>query len=181
MGLMVASAPLPVLKGMWEYRWMGSYLGTFAFIDRLFEGYRGPSLKIAHLHMHAIVQSLTKKIAPRPRERPPSRRRPAYGQDGAHGRGAPAALHDRLPEPHPDTAPDPCPSSSSATSTSSSSPSTSTWPRASASPPDVCSRCRGGDGRHLQRRLPAHRQGLPLHQHALQRQRGYEHVPAPPH
>ena len=63
MGLMVASAPLPVLKGMWEYRWMGSYLGTFAFIDRLFEGYRGPSLKIAHLHMHAIVQSLTKKIA----------------------------------------------------------------------------------------------------------------------
>ena len=25
MGLMVASAPLPVLKGMWEYRWMGSY------------------------------------------------------------------------------------------------------------------------------------------------------------
>ncbi|MFR5781390.1 MAG: hypothetical protein ACLUEK_05905 [Oscillospiraceae bacterium] len=31
MGLMVASAPLPVLKGMWEYRWMGSYLGTFAY------------------------------------------------------------------------------------------------------------------------------------------------------
>ena len=63
MGLMVASAPIPVLKGIWEYRWMGSYLGTFAFIDRLYEGYRGPSLKIAHLHMHAIVQSLTKKIA----------------------------------------------------------------------------------------------------------------------
>ena len=63
MGIMVASAPLPVLKGMWEYRWMGSYLGTFAFIDRLFEGFRGPELKIAHLNMHAIVQSLTKKIA----------------------------------------------------------------------------------------------------------------------
>ena len=63
MGLMVASAPLPVLKGIWEYRWMGSYLGTFAFIDRLYQGYRGPELKIAHLNMHAIVQSLTKKIA----------------------------------------------------------------------------------------------------------------------
>ena len=63
MGLMVASAPIPVLKGIWEYRWMGSYLGTFAFIDRLFEGFRGPELKIAHLNMHAIVQSLTKKIA----------------------------------------------------------------------------------------------------------------------
>ncbi len=32
---MVASAPIPILKGFWEYRWMGSYLGTFLFIDRL--------------------------------------------------------------------------------------------------------------------------------------------------
>ena len=60
---MVASAPLPCLKGFWEYRWMGSYLGTFMFIDRLFEGYRDDNLKIAHMNMHAIVQSLTKKIA----------------------------------------------------------------------------------------------------------------------
>ena len=41
MGKMVASAPVPILKGFWEYRWMGSYLGTFAFIDRLFEGLPG--------------------------------------------------------------------------------------------------------------------------------------------
>ena len=60
---MVASAPIPCLKGFWEYRWMGSYLGTFMFIDRLFEGYRGLELKIAHMHMYAIVQSLTKRIA----------------------------------------------------------------------------------------------------------------------
>lgn len=60
---MVGSAPVACLKGFWEYRWMGSYLGTFMFIDRLFEGYRGEELKIAHLNMHAIVQSLTKKIA----------------------------------------------------------------------------------------------------------------------
>ena len=38
---MVASAPIPCLKGFWEYRWMGSYLGTFMFIDRLFEDFRG--------------------------------------------------------------------------------------------------------------------------------------------
>ena len=63
MAAMVASAPIPCLKGFWEYRWMGSYLGTFMFIDRLFEGYRGPELVIAHMNMHAIVQSLTKKIA----------------------------------------------------------------------------------------------------------------------
>ena len=63
MGKMVASAPVPILKGFWEYRWMGSYLGTFAFIDRLFEGYRDEELKIAHMNMHCIVNSLTKKIA----------------------------------------------------------------------------------------------------------------------
>ena len=50
-------------QGYVEYRWIGSYLGTFCFIDRLFEGFRGPELRIAHLNMHAIVQSLTKKIA----------------------------------------------------------------------------------------------------------------------
>ena len=63
MGKMVASAPIPIIKGFWEYRWMGSYLGTFAFIDRLFEGYRGDELKIAHMNMHCIVASLTRKIA----------------------------------------------------------------------------------------------------------------------
>ena len=63
MAQMVASAPVACLKGFWEYRWMGSYLGTFMFIDRLYEGYRGTELRIAHMHMHAIVQSLTKRIA----------------------------------------------------------------------------------------------------------------------
>ena len=63
MALMVGSAPIPCLRGFWEYRWMGSYLGTFMFIDRLFEGYRGYELRVAHMNMHAIVQSLTKKIA----------------------------------------------------------------------------------------------------------------------
>ena len=63
MGQMVASAPVACLKGFWEYRWMGSYLGTFIFVNRLFEGYRGEELKIANAHMHAITASLTKKIA----------------------------------------------------------------------------------------------------------------------
>ena len=62
MGGMVASAPVNIMKGFWEYRWMGSYLGTFMFIDRLFEGYRGTELRIAHMNMHSIVQNLTKKI-----------------------------------------------------------------------------------------------------------------------
>lgn len=63
MGLMVAQDPVKIMKGFWEYRWMGSFLGTFMFIDRLFEGYRDTELEVAHMHMHAIVRSLTKKIA----------------------------------------------------------------------------------------------------------------------
>ncbi len=62
MGLMVGKNPVKVVKGMWEYRWMGSYLGTFIFINRLFEGYRGVELRIAHMNMHQIVASLTRLI-----------------------------------------------------------------------------------------------------------------------
>ncbi len=62
MGVMVAKDPVHIMKGFWEYRWMGSYLGTFMFIDRIFEGYRGEELKIAHMNMNAIVKSLTDKI-----------------------------------------------------------------------------------------------------------------------
>jgi len=63
MGIMVGKNPVRTLQGFWEYRWMGSYLGTFMFIDRLFEGYRGKELKIAHMNMHAIVRNLTDVIA----------------------------------------------------------------------------------------------------------------------
>ena len=180
MGLMVASAPLPVLKGMWEYRWMGSYLGTFAFIDRLFEGYRGPELKIAHLNMHAIVQSLTKKIALVLSNDRRLGGGPLSDKHGADGRGAAAPLHVRLPEPHPDTAADPAgvhhlrhrPAARALLHRRG----RELRPRGRRLLPLL-----GRDGRHLQRRLPAHRQGLAFHEHALQRQRGHEHVPAPPH
>ena len=62
MGLMVVKNPVAVMKGFWEYRWMGSFLGTFMFIDRLFEGYRGEELRVAHMQMHGIVGSLTGRI-----------------------------------------------------------------------------------------------------------------------
>lgn len=102
MAAMVASAPIPCLKGFWEYRWMGSYLGTFMFIDRLFEGYRGPELVIAHMNMHAIVQSLTKKIA-LVLSHDLRHRRQGQRQDHPCGRGHAAAVPDRLqrPDPHP--------------------------------------------------------------------------------
>lgn len=62
MGLMVGKNPVRVVRGLWEYRWMGSFLGTFCFVDRCLEGYRGPSLRIGHIHMHAIVGSVTKRL-----------------------------------------------------------------------------------------------------------------------
>ena len=62
MGQMVASAPVPILKGFWEYRWMGSYLGTFAFIDRLFEGYREDELKIAEKDLQKLTDDSCKEI-----------------------------------------------------------------------------------------------------------------------
>ena len=61
--VMVGRAPLRVVKALFRYRWMGSFLGTFAFVDRCLEGYRGPELRIGHLHMHAIVKSVTGKLA----------------------------------------------------------------------------------------------------------------------
>ncbi|WP_459129656.1 2-hydroxyacyl-CoA dehydratase family protein [Guggenheimella bovis] len=63
MGAMFAKIPVKFTKGLFEYRWVGSYLGSFAFLDRLFEGFRGEELKVAHLHSNAIVYELTKKIA----------------------------------------------------------------------------------------------------------------------
>ena len=58
MGFMVARDPVHMMKGFWEYRWMGSFLGSFAFVDRLFEGFRGPELQIAALHSNTIVRTL---------------------------------------------------------------------------------------------------------------------------
>lgn len=63
MGKMIASAPVAIAKGFFEYRWMASYLGTFNFANRLFEGYRGPELLIADMHMRAIIHGVCVKIA----------------------------------------------------------------------------------------------------------------------
>ena len=58
MGMMVAKDPVRMMKGFWEYRWMGSFLGSFAFVDRLFEGYRDRELQVSALHSNTIVRTL---------------------------------------------------------------------------------------------------------------------------
>lgn len=56
---MVAKAPVSTVKGLWNYRWMASYLSAPAFIDRHTEGLRGSHLKIAHLHFDLLIKHTT--------------------------------------------------------------------------------------------------------------------------
>lgn len=49
-------APVRIVKGIWEYRWMGSYLSALHLVDRCTEGLSGPALQVAHTYMHSIIQ-----------------------------------------------------------------------------------------------------------------------------
>ena len=51
--------PVSVVKGLWRYRWMASYLTVPAFVDRHLQGLRGPQLRMAHLHFNMIVKHAT--------------------------------------------------------------------------------------------------------------------------
>ncbi len=178
MGKMVASAPVPILKGFWEYRWMGSYLGTFAFIDRLFEGYREDELK-DRPHEYALYrQQPHRKIA----LVLANDKRLGGGRDSDNIVPMDEVMPPLFMTGFPGLIPIPIqtlPGSSSVTSTNTWSPTTSTWPSPSAWPLTSAPAAR---------RRPASPSTTisPLwagrfdHQYALQRQRGHLHVPAPP-
>ena len=57
--VMCLKAPVSIVKGLWRYRWMASYLSTPSFIDRHCAGLRGPHLRMAHLHYNMIVKHAT--------------------------------------------------------------------------------------------------------------------------
>lgn len=59
---MTAKAPVSTVRGIWDYRWMASYLSAPAWVDRLTEGMRGPQLRITHLHMNGLVKPTTDMI-----------------------------------------------------------------------------------------------------------------------
>jgi benzoyl-CoA reductase/2-hydroxyglutaryl-CoA dehydratase subunit BcrC/BadD/HgdB len=59
MAVMILKNPVAVVKGLWRYRWMSSYLSTPAFVDRHTEGLRGAQLKMTHLHFNMIVKHAT--------------------------------------------------------------------------------------------------------------------------
>ena len=62
MAVMVAKAPVSTVKGIYNYRWMASYLSAPAWIDRHTEGLRGTQLRITHLHFNGLVRPTTDMI-----------------------------------------------------------------------------------------------------------------------
>jgi len=63
MGGFIAKAPVRIMRGMLEYRWLGSYLGALHWIDKCMEGLTGPALEVSHTQMHAIMKTSTDHIA----------------------------------------------------------------------------------------------------------------------
>ena len=63
MAVFITKAPVRIVKGLLRYRWMGSYLSVFNFVDRSLEGYRSYELRIGHMHMHTIIKNVTEKLA----------------------------------------------------------------------------------------------------------------------
>ena len=58
----VAISPVRIMKGMMEYRWLGSYLGSLHWIDKSMEGLRGPALRVGHEMMHSVMKGSTTHI-----------------------------------------------------------------------------------------------------------------------
>ena len=63
MGGFMAQSPLRIARGLFEYRWFGSYLGAFHWIDKCMEGLEGEALRLAHMQMHAIMKMSTDILA----------------------------------------------------------------------------------------------------------------------
>ena len=59
----VLQSPLQVVKGIWRYRWMLTYLTLPQFIDRQLEGMRGVQLRAGHLLYDIIIKHTIDIIA----------------------------------------------------------------------------------------------------------------------
>lgn len=63
MGGFVAKSPVRIMRGMLEYRWMGSYLAALNMIDRTVEGLEGEALRAARIYLETIMKGSTTQIA----------------------------------------------------------------------------------------------------------------------
>jgi hypothetical protein len=65
LGIMMKFAsisPARIVKGLFEYRWFGSFLAAFNMRDRCVEGLRGPALRVAHEQLGTIMSATTTQI-----------------------------------------------------------------------------------------------------------------------
>ena len=58
----VMRSPVQIVKGLFKYRWMATYLTVPAFVYRQLEGMRGPQLRMGHLIYNMVVKHATDVI-----------------------------------------------------------------------------------------------------------------------
>ncbi len=75
---MILRDPIAVVKGLWRYRWMSSYLSFPHFVDGFTEGSKGELLKVTHLQFNMILKNasdiLVRSFAADERFRPNNKR-----------------------------------------------------------------------------------------------------------
>lgn len=62
MAKFVTIAPVRIVKGLFEYRWFGSYLAAFNMIDKCVEGLRGPALRVARTELIPVMKTATTQL-----------------------------------------------------------------------------------------------------------------------
>ncbi|WP_418480949.1 2-hydroxyacyl-CoA dehydratase family protein [Dysosmobacter sp.] len=62
MGKFITISPVRIVKGLFEYRWFGSYLAAFNMADRCLEGLQGPALRVAREQLVPIMQTATTQL-----------------------------------------------------------------------------------------------------------------------
>lgn len=59
MAKFVTISPVRIVRGLFEYRWFGSYLGALNMADKCVEGLRGPALRVAREQIMPIMKTAT--------------------------------------------------------------------------------------------------------------------------
>lgn len=62
MAKFITISPIRIVRGLFEYRWFGSYLAAFNYADRCVEGLRGPALRVAHAQLEPIFKNVTTQL-----------------------------------------------------------------------------------------------------------------------
>jgi hypothetical protein len=62
MAKFITISPVRIVKGLFTYRWFGSYLAALNMVDRCIEGLRGPALRVARLQLMPVLKTATSQL-----------------------------------------------------------------------------------------------------------------------